>query len=122
MNDSCMYKLQHTPPCTMNWKWKMDNRIVDTMRIHMRRSIYLHCNLVAQSNAVQGSTDVYRESQTRNKLCEVVLTELLGLEDLCPTLTHVRQLLHQHTGAETSLQDYQEQECIKTGGFYLKLV
>ena len=38
MINSCMYKLQHTPPCTMNWKWKMDNRIIDTMRIHMRRS------------------------------------------------------------------------------------
>lgn len=69
---------------------------------------YLHCNLVALGNAVQSSTDVHGKSQTRNKLSEVVLTERLGFQDLCTALTHVRQLLHQHTGTVTSLQEYQE--------------
>ena len=104
--------VHHTLYIQHNW-------IVDKMRIHIYEKEYLYCNLVAQSNAVQSSTDVHGESQTRNKLSEVVLTELLGFQDLCPTPTHVRQLFHQHTGTETSLQNYQEQERIRTGGLKL---
>ena len=91
---------EHIHTCTI-WSAKLATGLLENS--YERK--YLHCNLVALGNAVQSSTDVHGESQTRNKLGEVVLAECLGFQDLCTALTNVGQFLHQHTGTVASLQE-----------------